>query len=49
MAHPAIPGDIKTSLREQHCELDPSILKAKIEKKLKVNFSSITVSSNVRQ
>lgn len=49
MAHPAIPDDIKTALREQHAELDPFTLKAAIEQKLKVIFSSITVSSNVRQ
>ena len=49
MAHPAIPDDIKTALREQHAELDPFTLKAAIEQKLKVIFSSITVSSTVRQ
>ena len=44
-----LPDDIKTALREQHAELDPFTLKAAIEQKLKVIFSSITVSSNVRQ
>ena len=49
MAHPDISDETKTALREQHAELNPFKLKAAIERKLKVIFSHIPVSSIVRQ
>lgn len=49
MAHPAIPDETKTALREQHAELNPFKLKIQIEQKLKVIFSHVSVTSNVRQ
>lgn len=49
MAHPAIADEVKTALKEQHARLDPFKLKAAIEQKLKVIFSYVSVTSNVRQ
>ena len=49
MDHPAIPDDIKTALREQHAELNPFTIRAAIEAQLKIIFSNISVTSNVRQ
>jgi hypothetical protein len=49
MAHAEISDEIKTALREQHAEFNPFKLKAAIERKLKVIFSHIPVSSIVRQ
>ena len=49
MAHPEISDETKTALREQHAELNPFKLKAAIERKLKIIFSHIPVSSIVRQ
>ena len=49
MDHPAIPDDIKTALREQPAELNPFTIRAAIEAQLKIIFSNISVTSNVRQ
>ena len=49
MDHPAVSDEIKTALREQHAELNPFILKAQIERKLRVIFSYVSVTSNLRQ
>jgi hypothetical protein len=48
MDHPAIPDDIKTALREQPAELNPFTIRAAIEAQLKIIFSNISVTSNVR-
>ena len=49
MDHQAISDEIKTALREQHNELNPFKLKAQIEEQLKIIFSFVSVTSNVRQ
>jgi len=48
MDHQAISDEIKTALREQHNELNPFKLKAQIEEQLKIIFSFVSVTSNVR-
>lgn len=49
MNHPSISDETKTALREQHARLNPFTLKAQIEAQLKIIFSFVTVTSNVRQ
>lgn len=49
MEHPSIDDEIKTALREQHETLNPFTLKSQIEAQLKIIFSSVSVTSNVRQ
>jgi len=45
----AIPEATKTPLRKQHEALNPFELKRQIETQLKINFSMVSVTSNVRQ
>ncbi len=46
--HPDVPEINKTKLKEQHEQLNPFTIKAEIEQKLKVIFSLVTVTNNVR-
>lgn len=47
--HPDIPESIKQALREHHAKLNPLAIKAVIEQQLKLIFSYVQVTSNVRQ
>ncbi|WP_196435376.1 hypothetical protein [Methylomonas sp. LL1] len=47
--HPNIPEATKHALRKQHAKLNPFAIKAAIEQQLKLIFSHIQVTSNVRQ
>lgn len=49
MDHPDIPETTKQALRQQHEKLNPFALKAAIDQQLKLIFSHVTVTSNVRQ
>ncbi len=49
MASDKIDTTIKSSLRRQHETLNPFALKQEIEAKLKAIFSTVSVTSNVRQ
>lgn len=46
--HPEVPEPTKDALRHQHQALNPFELKAKIEQQLKLIFSLISVTPNVR-
>jgi hypothetical protein len=47
--HTDIPETTKQSLREHHAKLNPFAIKAAIEQQLKLIFSQVQVTSNVRQ
>ena len=49
LEHPDIPESTKHTLREHHAKLNPFALKATIEQQLKLIFSQVQVTSNVRQ
>ena len=49
MASDEIDPAVKNSLIEQHETLNPFALKQKIEAKLNAIFSTVSVTSNVRQ
>lgn len=46
--HPDVPESVKTALRNQHEQLNPFAIKAAIEQQLKLIFSHVSVTSNVR-
>ena len=49
LEHPDIPESTQHTLREHHAKLNPFALKATIEQQLKLIFSQVQVTSNVRQ
>lgn len=49
LEHPDIPDATKCLLREQHAKLNPFAINAAIEQQLKLIFSYVQVTSNVRQ
>ncbi len=46
--HPDVPDTAKTVLRKQHDQLNPFAIKAAIEQQLKLIFSQVSVTPNVR-
>lgn len=46
--HPDVPDSIKTTLKQQHDQLNPFAIKAAIEQQLKLIFSHVSVTPNVR-
>jgi len=48
MDHPDVPESVKAALKNQHDQLDPFAIKAAIEQQLKLIFSHVSVTPNVR-
>lgn len=48
MEHPDVPESIKTALKVQHEQMNPFAIKADIEQQLKLIFSHVSVTPNVR-
>jgi hypothetical protein len=46
--HPDVPETTKIALKKQHDQLNPFAIKANIEQQLKLIFSQVSVTPNVR-
>lgn len=46
--HPGVPKSVKAALKNQHDQLNPFAIKAAIEQQLKLIFSHVSVTPNVR-